>query len=165
METLKTFAISTCAVLVIASLTSMIVPNISQKNVIRILISTFILSGILYSIFDFVSNNNYSINSAFFTEVNGSEYEQIEYPDKILNSLEECTVNAVYPMIKDELKKYGVEQFGVTVSLESQKNGVSIKCVNITVHEPHINNIGDISIAIKNQIGLDVNLNVIKSEG
>ena len=42
--------------IIISSILSMIVPNISQKNAIKILISAFILSGMLYSFTEFINN-------------------------------------------------------------------------------------------------------------
>ena len=95
MEAVKTFGISICTVLIIASIFSMIMPNISQKNVVKILISAFILSGMLYSIAEFISDSNSSFVSAFTFETIDAKDEKIKYPDKIVDKLEECTVNAL----------------------------------------------------------------------
>ena len=165
MDAIKTFGISTCVVLIISSLTSMIVPNISQKNIMRIIISAFILSGMLYSFFEFMDDKNSTLNSAFSLEAIDNSYEEIKYSKEILNSLEECAVNALYPIIDDKLKKYNIEQFGINVLLNLEKNGVSIKCVNITIYEPHINSIDNVLDELRDELGLDVNINVMNLEG
>lgn len=163
MEALKTWGISTCAVLIIASLISMIVPNISQKNIMRVIISAFILTGMLYPLTKFLSGNNFNLNAAFSSNIFTKEYKELEYSGKILNNLEECVVTALYPLISDKLEQYNIDQFGVNVMLESKKDGVEIKCVNITVYEPHINSTNDISDKIADELGLDIN--VTKAEG
>lgn len=165
MEALKTFGISTCVVLIISSILSMIVPNISQKNAIKILISAFILSGMLYSFTEFINNNDISFDSMFSTEKISADNNEIEYPKKILDELEECTVSALYPMISKKIKECDIEQFGVDVQLESGSDGALIKCVNITIDKQHINNIDAVLKDIENELGLNIKLNVLNPEG
>jgi len=165
MEALKTFGISTCIVLIISSLFSMILPNISQKNAVKILISAFILSGMLYSFTEFINKNDISFGAVFSDATLDADDKEITYPDKIWGELEERAVTALYPMISDKRKKYNIKQFGVDVLLDSKKDGAQIKCVNITVDTQHINSIDVILKEIEDELGLNVNLNVLNLEG
>ncbi len=162
MEALKTWGISTCTVLIVASLASMIVPNISEKNIMRVLISVFILTGILYPFTKILNSNDFNLNAVFSSKISQQEYEEIEYSEKLINNLEECAVNALYPIINDTMEKHNAQQFGINVALEAKKDGVEIKCVNITVYEPHINSIDVISNELKDELGLDVNVKIVE---
>lgn len=153
MEALKTWGISTCAVLIIASLISMIVPNISHKNIMRVIISTFILAGILHP-FTKLTDSNF--NTILLSNTLTEEHTEIEYSREILNNLEQCAVTALYPLISEKLEEYNIDEFGLNVCLESKKDGVKIKYVNITVYEPHINITNDISSKIADELGLEI---------
>ena len=162
MDAIKVWGISTCTVLIIASIVSMIAPNISGKNIIRLIISGFILVGILSSLYKLIKNEDFS-----FSEVDTSALNQeVSYSESTIRNLTESVVQSLYPLVSDELEKSGMsEGFGLNVELQEKEDGIAIKKVHISISDKHKNNIENLKLRLEQNLGLKIDFDVVNTEG
>ncbi len=162
MDAIKTWGISTCTVLVIASIVSMIAPNISGKNIVRLIVSGFILVGILSSLFKLIKTENFSLDAVDTSVLS----EKVDYSDEIIENLGETVVQSLYPIISDELNKMGVtDEFGLNIKLGKKDDGVEIEKVHISISDKHRNNVENLKERLEQNLGLEIAIDVINTEG
>lgn len=162
MEAIKSWGISTCTVIIIASIVSMVTPNISGKNIIKWIVSAFILFGLLLSLFKLIKSEDFSFKHIDTGSVNA----ELNYPDTAIYNLENLVAQSLYPVISSELLKCGVEdEFGLKIKLESKNDGISIKTLHISVSNKHKNDIDDLEIELEKKLGLKIDVDVTKPEG
>ena len=158
LESVKVFALSMCISLVIGSLLSMVVPNLEKNRVFKIILSAFILTGLISPILSIINNID------IFDNVETMEYQDYSYDQDTLQNIEKNASISLYPIIKNELSKLGVEgEFGLNLSIDQEKEGIKIENVNINIWDLHSIEKEKLQIQLTKNTGLPVK--IVTNEG
>lgn len=157
MEAVKVWGFSMCSAVVIGSIVTMIVPSIEKQKIMKLVISAFVLAGVISPLLNVIDEVDFS------PQVFGQDadaYNQIEIDDNTLEELENSVSQSLFPLIQAELEGMNISnEFGVSVELARESEGIAINCVNITIADLHIIETEKISSAISENLGFDVNIN------
>ncbi len=165
MEALKVWGISTCAAVVIGSIVAAITPSISKQNIMRIIISAFVLVGLISPSLKLIEKSDFNFDeySIIQSDVNNDGVEVLE--EDLLNDLEQSSAVALFPIFKQELENIGIDSdFGIKPQLSQEKDGIKILKVNITVSDLHMIEKEDVLNHLQNKTGLAIDIEVTESE-
>lgn len=164
METVKVWAISVCVAVVIGSVISMITPAIGKQKIMRIVISAFILSAMIFPALSIIEKNDLledTLSNIKIQENSDSFYLN----DEMLLKLEEASVSALYPILKLELSEVGItEEFGINLKLSQQNEGIEIEEVNISISDLHMIKKDEIQNKLKKKTGLPIEIDIFEGE-
>ena len=156
MEAVKVWGFSMCGAVVVGSIVTMIVPSIEKQKIMKIVISTFILIGVvspLLNIIDEIDVSEQVVNQSII------ESSIIYLDENSFIELENSVSQAIYPLIQGELEKMNVKaEFGINTELEQKEEGISIKCVNINIADVHMIKKEKIKANIEENLGLEINI-------
>ncbi len=159
MESVKVFTLSVCVSLVIGSIFSMMVPNIEKYKIFKVILSAFILSGLISPLYSILEQSSLLVN---FDTIQTVEYK---YDEDTIQSIENSASVSLYPIIKSELSNAGVtDNFGLKLDFSAEKEGITIKSVNINVWDLHSIEKEKLQAQITNNTGLPINIVVNESE-
>ena len=159
MESVKVFALSMCFSLVIGSILSMIAPNMEKNKIFKVILSAFILSGIISPLYSVLGQSSLPKN---LDTVQAIEYK---YNKSTMQSIENSASVSLYPIIKDELDGAGItENFGLKLDLSPEKYGIVIKHVNINIGDLHNIKKEKLQTQITKNTGLPINIVVNERE-
>lgn len=162
MESIKVFALSMCVSLVMGSILSMIAPNIEKNRIFKVILSVFILTGLISPISSMINNNDLLEN---FDNIEVIEYENYNYDKDTLQSIENNASVSLYPIIKNELANLGItDDFGLKLDLDNEKEGIKIESVNINIWDLHSIDREKLQTQITKNTGLPINIVVNESE-
>ena len=137
-------------------------PNIEKNRIFKVVLSVFILSGLITPIFSII-NNAQSFESIDYTDT--LVYQKLSYDENILQDIEDNTSASLYPIIGDALENIGISnEFGLKLYLDYEKEGIIIKSVNITISDLHSIEKEDLQEKIVQNTGLPINIVVEESE-
>ena len=165
MEAVKVWSFSVCIAIVIGAITSMIAPSLTKHKIIRIVISVFVLAGIMSPLVDVLDETNLSLEAV--NELNN--YEEFEgqqaLEEDILNKLEDAVDKTMYDIVKQELLRFGIEEnFGMHVDLVYQKDGISVEGVNIAIEDLHMIEQERLAEELEKNLGFPVSVDVFNLE-
>ena len=156
MEAVKVWSFSMCGAVVVGSIVTMIVPSIEKQKIMKIIISAFILIGVvspLLNVIDEIDISEQVVNQSII------ESSIIYLDENSFNELENGVSQAIYPLVQGELDKMNVKaEFGINTELEQQEEGISIKCVNINIADLHMIEKEKIKASIEKNLGLEINI-------
>lgn len=163
MDAVKVWGFSSCVAVVIGSVISMIVPSFGKQNILRIVISAFVLVGMLSPALNIFKN--FSVDDFIETNADYNAIEAYELNDCMLEELQEATTLALFPIVKEELLKFEIsEDFGLNIELSQEDYGMKIEKVNITILDLHMIEKETVENYLKKEMGLQVNIDVIENE-
>ena len=155
MDAVKVWAFSMCAAVVIASIVTMIVPSLEKQKMMKLIISTFVLAGVLSPTLNIIDEIELSVDASAHTAI---ETERLEIDETSLESLENNVSQALFPIIQDELEKNEfMYDFGLSVELIQEDAGISIECVNITVTDLHKIEKDKLKATLEENLGFEIN--------
>lgn len=162
MDSVKSFALSACISMVIGSIISMIVPNIEKNRIIKLLLSAFVLAGLISPLLSvFKSNNLFKNINTYETNVD-ADYG---YNKNILEDIENSASESLYPIIKDELSRLGFyDDFGVKVEILDKKEGIEVESVNINVWDLHSIEKEKLQVSLTEKTGLPIKIKIKEAE-
>ena len=163
MDAIKVWGISTCVAVIIGSIVATITPSIGNQNIMRIIISAFVLNGLILPAYNLIQKSDISFDNILSenTYIQMENYTDIE--DDLLYKLEESCAAALYPIFSDELEKLGInENFGIKPCISQEKEGIKIEKVNIIVSDLHMIDKDDVLSQLSKIIGL--NIDIVASE-
>ncbi len=156
MEAVKVWGFSMCTAVVIGSITIMIVPSIEKQRIMKLVISAFVLAGVISPLLNVIDEMDISAQ-ALSQDTTSSGYIQLD--DNTLEELENNVSQALFPLVQDEFEKMNISnEFGIVVELSQKQDGISVKCVNIWVADLHIIEKENLKILLEENLGLDVNI-------
>lgn len=162
MNDVKSFALSICISLVIGAILSMIAPNIEKNKIFKVVLSAFILSGLVSPIYSII-NNGVVLEKIDNIEI--IEYATYTYDESVLQDIENNAVISLYPIIKNELLKLGVgDDFGLKLDFNMEKEGIKIKSVNINILDLHRIEKEKLQAHITKNTGLPINIVINEGE-
>jgi len=130
------------------------------------IISVFVLVGVLSPLINILEANDFSIDALGGLDNISSESKEIELSADLLDDLEINVTQSLFPLIKQELSYYKLEEeFGVNVKLNQQKDGISIDCVNITLMDLHKIDQDVLTNDLEKNLGLPISVDVIGNKG
>ena len=136
----------------------MVVPNLEKNRVFKIILSAFILTGLISPILSIINNID------IFDNVETMEYQDYSYDQDTLQNIEKNASISLYPIIKNELSKLGVEgEFGLNLSIDQEKEGIKIENVNINIWDLHSIEKEKLQIQLTKNTGLPVK--IVTNEG
>ena len=161
MDNVKVFALSVCVSLVIGSVLSMIAPNIEKNKIFKVILSVFLLTGLISPLSSIRFDNN--ISQAL---ENVQVYEENnELNESIIENIENNAAVSLYPIIKSELNYFGISnEFGLILNFKKEKEGIKIESVNISVWDLHSIDKEKLQSQIAEKTGLPINIVEIESE-
>ena len=162
MENVKVFALSVCVSLVVASILSMVIPNIEKNKIIKAVLSAFILSGLILPLKSILDGSTSPYSSDYIEATYSQSYE---YDENTLQNLENAASASLYPIIKSELDKLGItEDFGIKLVICAENEGIKIESVNINVWDLHSIEKEQLQEQIEKNTGLPINIVASESE-
>ena len=162
MESVKSFALSTCVSLVIGSIISMIVPNIEKNKIFKVILSAFMLAGLVSPISSLIKNENSVVN---ISSLDNNKYSDCKYDENTLQNVENSASITLYPVIKGKLESLGLyDDFGINLILSSEKEGIKIKTVNINIWDLHSIEKDKLQADLTKKTGLPINIVANESE-
>lgn len=166
MEAVKVWGFSMCVSVVIGAIVSMIAPSLGKQKIMKMIISVFVLVGVLSPLINILEANDFSIDALGGLDNISSESKEIELSADLLDDLEINVTQSLFPLIKQELSYYKLEEeFGVNVKLNQQKDGISIDCVNITLMDLHKIDQDVLTNDLEKNLGLPISVDVIGNKG
>ena len=151
-----------CVSLVIGAILSMIAPNIEKNKVLKVILSAFILTGLISPLSSIVSNSDF-IENINYTEA--AKYESYKYDETALKNLEETASISLHPIIMSELSNLGVnDNFGLKLNFDIEKEGVKIESVNISIWDLHSIEKDKLQADLTKKTGLPINIVANESE-
>ena len=162
METVKVWGFSMCTAVVIGSMVSMIAPSIEKQKMMKLIISAFVLAGILSPMLNLIDEIDLSLQASAENIVEEQNYILDE---NLLNELENNVSQSLFPLIEDELNALNLStDFGVYTELIQSDDGIEIECVNITVMDLHKIDKDNLKAVLERNIGLPININAANAE-
>jgi len=166
LEAVKVWGFSMCVSVVIGAIVSMIAPSLGKQKIMKMIISVFVLVGVLSPLINILEANDFSIDALGGLDNISSESKEIELSADLLDDLEINVTQSLFPLIKQELSYYKLEEeFGVNVKLNQQKDGISIDCVNITLMDLHKIDQDVLTNDLEKNLGLPISVDVIGNKG
>ncbi len=164
MDALKVWGISTCVAVIIGSIVASITPSMGKQNIMRIVISAFVLNGLILPSFKLIQKSEISFDK-FLSENTYAEMENYsEIEEQFLQDLEEACAVALYPIFCEELENLGINtQFGLKPFLSEEKEGIEIKKVNIIVSDLHMIDKDNILNQLREKTGLNIDIVALES--
>ena len=156
MEAVKVWGFSMCAAVVVGSIVTMIVPSIDKQKIMKLVISAFVLAGVISPLLNVLDNIDISAQAL---EQNAVETSQFQLDEETFGELEDNVSQAIYPLIQQELEKMNISsEFGINTELEQKQDGITVKCVNITIADLHMIKKDKIKSSIEDSLGLEINI-------
>ena len=165
MDSVKVLAFSMCISVVVGSVLSMIVPSNAKQNIMKIVISAFVLVGLITPILSLFNKNKFYSN-AHTTEASIRQPQCIsELNESVIAELERASASSIFPIFQQELMENGIDEvFGLGIELISQNDGVDIKKVNITIGDLHMIEKDNLEKYLEKKIGLPIEVEVFERE-
>ncbi len=158
MEAVKVWGFAMCTAVVIGSVTTMIVPSIEKQRVMKLVISAFVLAGVISPLLNVIDEIDFSVQALEQDAISSS---QIQLDDKALDELEDNVSQALFPIIQEEFTKMNISnEFGITTELEQEQEGISVKNVNITIEDLHMIEKENVRLILEKNLGLEVNIDI-----
>lgn len=147
---------SMCSAVVIGSIVTMIVPSIEKQKIMKLVISVFVLAGVISPLLNLI--DEIDISAEAFKQ-DSAESSQIMLNQGALEELENNVSQALFSLIQEELEKNNIKnEFGINVELEQKQDGISVKSVNIEVADLHIIEKERIRLLLEENLGLEINI-------
>lgn len=165
MEAVKVWGISTCVAVIIGSVVAAITPSIGKENIMRIVISAFVLVGLISPSLKLIEKSEINIEEYLITQTDADIGGVSELEQELFNDLEQASVVALFPIFKQELENMGIEsEFGIKPQLSQEKDGIEIIKVNITISDLHMIEKEAVLNHLQNKTGLAIDIDVTESE-
>ncbi len=162
MDAVKVWGFSTCVAVIVGAVAAMIVPSGAKQNIMKLIISSFVLAGMLYPTITLIEKTNFNLDVNAF---NSNKNYTYKLNDELLEELKESCISALFPIVKQELNDLGLQDdFGIDIEFSEQKEGLELSSVNITVSDLHMLDKENVTDILKNNTGLKINIDVIESE-
>ena len=101
MEAVKVWGFSMCAAVVIGSIVTMILPSIEKQKIIKLVISAFVLAGVVSPLLNVINGIDISAQAL---EQNGTEDSQFQLDENTFQELENSVSQAIFPLIQLEYR-------------------------------------------------------------
>lgn len=132
MEGVKSWCLSVCFSAIIGSIILIISPNIEKQKIIKVVVSAFVLIGILSPVLKVLNTNDPSIDKWFEEYSETMHSKPLEESQNLCNIIEESTIQSLYPIFKEQLNSIGITtDFSLSVDFDLTNEGVVINNVNI----------------------------------
>ncbi len=156
MEAVKVWGFSMCAAVVIGSIVTMILPSIEKQKIIKLVISAFVLAGVVSPLLNVINGIDISAQAL---EQNGTEDSQFQLDENTFQELENSVSQAIFPLIQQELEKMNIDSdFGINTELAQEQDGISVKCVNITISDLHMIEKDELELLLEDTLGLTISI-------
>ncbi|MEE1279775.1 MAG: hypothetical protein UHH95_02950 [Oscillospiraceae bacterium] len=165
MEAVKVWGISTCVAVIIGSVVAAITPSIGKQNIMRIVISAFVLVGLISPSLKLIEKSEINLEEYLITQANVEIDGVSELEQDLLKELEQASAVALFPIFKQELENIGINsEFGIKPQLYQEKEGIEIIKVNITISDLHMIEKEAVLNHLQNKTGLEIDIDVTESE-
>jgi hypothetical protein len=155
MDGVKVWCLSVCFAAVVGTVIMMLTPSIEKNKILKAVISVFILSSVISPMIPLVDSMDFSFGLYNDIQNNVSDFDATINLNQML---EKSACEALYPIIKEKLIRYGIDdEFGITVKLFEKTEGYEINCVNIVINNERIID----KKAIEEDLLIDLGLNVV----
>ncbi|MBQ8868526.1 MAG: stage III sporulation protein AF [Oscillospiraceae bacterium] len=162
MEAVKVWGFSMCAAVVIGSVVSMIAPSLEKHKMMKLIISAFVLAGVLSPMLNLIDEIDLSLQASAENVV---EKQDHILDENMLNKLENSVSQSLFPLIDDELDALGLSSdFGINTELKQSEDRIEIECVNITVMDLHKIDKDNLKAALERNLGLTIKINALNAE-
>ena len=162
LEAVKVWGFSMCSAVVIGSVVSMIAPSLEKQKMMKLIISAFVLAGILSPMLNLIDEIDLSLQASAENVV---EEQDIIFDENLLKDLENSVSQSLFPLVKDEIYDFDPSlDFGINTELNQSKKGIQIECVNIAVTDLHKIDKDNLKAALERNLGLSININVLNVE-
>ena len=156
MDSVKAWGLSACAALVVGAGVSMIVPSLEKNKMIKLVLSSFMLVSIVSPMLSMINSADFSLDDLIGNE---SVYSNVEMTDDALKLLENSSCEALYPVISEKIKEYGLDkEFGLSVVLRKKNGGVEIERVDINMGTENIIEINGLEDYLRQNLGLPIEI-------
>ncbi len=162
MEAVKVWGFSMCAAVVIGSVVSMIVPSLEKQKMMKLIISAFVLTGVLSPMLNLIDKIDLSLQASAENVV---EEQYYVLDDDRLSELENSVSQSLFPLVEAELEVLEQSRdFGINTELKQSDDGIRIECVNITVMDLHKIDKDSLKATLEKSLGLPISINVANAE-
>lgn len=160
MDAVKVWCFSVCVALVIGAVVSMIVPSIDKQKIMRLVISAFILAGIISPMLTVVKEINISFEAQDYEEYL-ADIDDTEQEKTLILTLEDTVAKSLFPLVKKQLDNLNInEEFGIKVALSKEKEGITVDKVNISLSDLHMIDQDALENELKESLGLPISIDV-----
>lgn len=165
MDALKVWGISTCVAVIIGSIVASITPSIGKQNIMRIVISAFVLNGLILPSYTLIQKSEISFDKIISEDTYAQVENYCDIEEELLYDLEDACAVALYPIFNEELENLGISaEFGIKPYLSLENDGVEIEKVNIIISDLHMIEKDIILNHLNKKTGLEIDIALSESE-
>ncbi len=153
MGGVKALTLTLCAAVILASITSMIIPSERNSKIIKLILSVFVLISLIAPIYKLGSVIGYNLNDA---TINSQLNLTKEKADEILSQTSSATF---YGLLKPHIENFGIkDDFFIDTEVQYVDDKAVLKSVNIHFDDLHKIEAENLKQYLMKITGINVNI-------